>query len=66
VAFLAEQPIDQRGFADVGPADDGDIDGLRVLRGATSRGRATIASRRSPLPFPTAADTPIGSPKPSW
>jgi hypothetical protein len=67
--LLAEERVDERRLADVGPTDDRDLDrvvvrGFGVLR--SERARATARARRARRRFPPCAeDTGCGSPRPS-
>jgi len=65
-ALLAEEAVHQRGLADVGPADDGEADGVPTTGCCSPSGSSsTMRSSRSPDPSPCVADTASGSPSPS-
>ena len=74
-ALLADEPVEQRRLADVGPADDRDredpVVGIGVaasssvvVRSGSGGSAATIASSNSPDRRPCSAETGTGSPSP--
>ena len=59
----AQEAVDQRGLADVGPPDHRQADGVAGRTSSSRRGASpTIRSSRSPVPRPCAADTATGHP----
>ena len=68
--LLAEQPVQQRGFAGIRPPDDGQLQRpLRFVRSARLAASAAAGRRfraiRSEMPSPCSAETASGSPSPS-